>query len=523
MIRDLIVILLCVSTLASLSSCDRGPVQLSEKPLRFANNSPLPSTPSTVAVSVNIPYARIGDEITKALPAQFADNGRQNVCVDLNEEVQKSVQSTIGGDVGKFLAKAARLVTTIVTVNQLRHVCQDIDYSVTVHRDDVASVAASGDRLRVSVPLSVEGWAGFSGDIAKAVALDKKSFRGSITAFVDLSIDLGPDWCPKIDAQPDFVWRDNAQLEVAGKFWISIDGTAGPKLKSAMQEAAKKLTSVISCDQMKSAISPFWHQYAIAIEPIEHHRQYINLVPTKAAFSGLRFEAGAIRCAFELVMSTEISTKAVSTEALLLPTLERISASETKLSLAVPMRADYGEMRTVALDFLKDKVFEADTPAGHASIKILDADIYPASPDLVAGLKFEAKLNNKMLDTKGWVYLIAQPWLDPGAQSLRLRNVRFTRDLDNDVWNVLSTIFQGEIKSSIEKQSVVDLKEKVALLRAYLQQQLKQQGDKQGIALSLNDTAVGLSAINLTDQDMEILVRFDGTAQAEIERVVANN
>jgi hypothetical protein len=126
-----------------------------------------------------------------------------------------------------------------------------------------------------------------------------------------------------------------------------------------------------------------------------------------------------------------------------------------------------------------------------------------------------------MLDTKGWVYLIAEPWLDPSAQTLRLRNVRFTRDLDNKIWSVLSTIFQGEIQSTIEKKGVVDLNANIGVLRSYLQEQLKTVGQKQGIELALEDTFFGIKQINLTDKEMEVLVGFNGTANIDIQRAIS--
>ena len=520
MIRDLIRMTMYSVALAGLSSCSEGPAQLSEKPPRSASSAPIPAISSSVSVSTVIKYSAISDLISQALPKQFANNGRQKVCVDVNETVQNTVQNGVGGDVGRFLGGVARLVTTVVTVNQLRHVCQDIDYSVTVNRDDVARVAPNGNSLRISVPISVDGWAGFSGDLAKVVALDKKSFRGSITAFVDVSIDIGTDWCPTIQAVPDFVWRDKAKLKVAGRFWIDINRTVGPKLKDTMRDAAKKLTSAITCDQIKAAVKPMWHVYSIPIETIKDQREYVNLVPKSIGFSGLTFEPGAVRTAFQLVTTNEVSSTAASMATLSLPELTKIPAQSNTLSLVLPMRADYRDLRAVAVALLSNNTFESDTPVGHASVKIFDAEVYPAGANLVVGLKFQATLNNKMLDTKGWVYLIAEPWLDPSAQTLRLRNVRFTRDLDNKIWSVLATIFQGEIQAIIEEKSVVDLKAYVGVLRSYLQEQLKTVGQEQGIELALEDTFFGIKQINLTDKEMEILVGFNGTANLEIERAI---
>jgi hypothetical protein len=117
----------------------------------------------------------------------------------------------------------------------------------------------------VSVPISATGQAGFTGDVAKALALDKKNFRGALNAFADISLDIGSDWCPALTASADFNWTNKAEFEIVHNWWINIDGEVGPKLKEKIQNAIADFKTKVTCDDVKKAVTPFWHSYSFPI------------------------------------------------------------------------------------------------------------------------------------------------------------------------------------------------------------------------------------------------------------------
>jgi uncharacterized protein DUF4403 len=498
--------------------------QLTERPKRVADSEPIPPSISSVQVSAVIPYAALSEAVTGVMPQDMSDQGRQNVCVDLNETVKQSVQSVVGGDVGKLLGEVTKVITQVVTVNQVRHVCQDVDYRVAIHRDGpaTASIAPSGNGVRVSLPISISGEVGFSGDVAKALALDRKSFRGSIITFADIAADLGTDWCPTVQVTPDFVWTDKAQLEVAGKVWINIDGTTGPKLKDALRDAAQKIPQSMNCEQFKSAITPLWHPYSWPINDGKHVLAYVNLTPQTVGFSGLSYQPDAIRAAIAIGAATDVTTDPDPnvSKALSIPPLQRIDAASDKITILLPLRANYDELDAAMITLLGTQEFIGDSPAGKARVRIKEINLYPAGKRLVLGMKFSAKFERRTADVNGWVYVVAEPWLDEATQTLRLKNVAFTRDLDNKLWAILSAVFRGPIQNALEEKASVDLRERVKALRVLAKNNLGIAAGKQGIRVELNDTFVGLKRINLAEKNLEVLVGFEGTADVAVARVI---
>ena len=497
---------------------------LTERPPRSGGHSSIPTTESSVHISAVIPYAALGEALTASVPQDINDQGRQHVCVEVNKTLQQTVEETFGGTVGQALGTAARAATTAVMGDRLERVCQDVDYRTVIHRDGPITVvtAPSGHELRLSVPISVSGEVGFTGDMARALALDRKSFRGSITAFADVALNIGTDWCPRVEVKPDFVWRDKAQLEVVSGVWINIDGTVGPKLKEALQNAAHNITSVVTCDQVKTAVAPLWHPYAWPVGDGRGASAYVNLTPRKIGLSGFRYEGNGIRMALGITATTEVSTTPLPTPTTLpdLPPLASIDAVSNELSLSIPLRASYEEVERALTNALSTGEFEVPTPAGNCTVLVSAVSVYPAGNQLVLGLRFDARFDTQVADVKGWVYLVGEPSLDTQSQTVKLKNIAFTRAVDNKLWSILSAVFRGRIQQMLEERALLALQEEIDALRVRVNNDLVTAARKQGFNVVLNDAFVGLKQVNVADNNLEILVGFEGTADVSVERII---
>lgn len=497
--------------------------ELSEKPQRSASSLALSSKPSSVQATATLEVAAITDAINKAIPTTFRIAGRQKVCAKLTEQIKKTIQKKVGGDVGKFLGEVTKFITDVITVDQIRDVCQDVDYHVDINRDGAVQVTSAGDHLHVSVPISATGQAGFTGDVAKALALDKKNFRGALNAFADISLDIGSDWCPAFTASADFNWTNKAEFEIVHNWWINIDGEVGPKLKEKIQNAIADFKTKVTCDDVKKAVTPFWHSYSfpIAAPGETGPTAFVTLTPIKIGFSGIHYEATALRVALGIDAITDVATTSVvpGAKSSDLPQLERISTTSNRLSITVPIRVGYDDAVATGSKLLKDKTFEADTPVGKVKLHIDEVSIYPSAGKLALGMHFVAEMGNKIPDTSGWVYLVAEPFVDEAGQVVRLKNVTFTRQLDNDLWSVLSAVFSGQIKRLIEEQATYDLKPDIARLRTKVNEQLADLATKQKIIIVIEDGFVGLKQINLAEKALELAVGLEGTANIAVDAI----
>ena len=497
--------------------------EISVKPPRSATSQAQPPSPSSIGASAILTYQALSDALSSAMPKTFDASGRQQVCADLNEQVEQTVHKLIGGDVGRFVGRVAKVVTQVVTVNQVRHVCQDVDYKVQVDRTGSVTVSPAVNKVHLSTTVSITGQAGFSGDVAKALALDKKNFRGGIEGSADISVDLDDHWCPHLGVTAGYRWTDKGQLEIIHNVWLGIEGQVGDKLKDQINSAVAKLQSSLTCDTVPKAVRDIWHAYSFAV-PIPNlpgNSAYVNFTPTSAGLSGIGYGATDLGLAMTMGGTVEVTTSPASTTpAADLPPLTRIPATSDKIAIVLPVKIGYDDAAKAALAYFKGRSFEADTPAGHVKAVVTDLDVYPSAGRLALALGFSATTPHRIFDTKGNVYLLAEPVLDAGQQIVKLQNVSFTAALDNKLWSTLVTVFNGPIKALIEQKAVFDLKPRIADLRAKIQPQLVAAAAKEKIVLTLKQDFVGLRSINLEDKTLEVVAEFDGTADLVVRDIL---
>ena len=516
--------LLATGMAAIDAKADGSASDLSAKPAQTsAAAPPLPTTTSDIGASASVTLSALSSALTAALPSNFDASGRQKVCADLNEVVQQQIQKKIGGDVGRWLSRAMRIVTQTISVNQLRHVCQDVDYTVSVSRTSPVAVSPAVNAVHVSTDVAITGQVGFSGDVAKALKLDRKNFRGGIEVAADLAFDVDERWCPKITGAANFRWTDKAQLEIIRNVWLGIEGQLGDKIKDRLNAAVAELQSKLRCDDVTNAVSKAWHLYSLPLDvpALGASQLFLNFTPESAGFSGVSYEKDDLRFALAIGALTELTTVPTPPpgQGPALSPLKRIPASSDAMAITVPIRLDYGTLSDATRSFLRGRTFAADLPAGHVALTVDDVQIYSSNGQLALGVHFAAKTNHQFFDTKGVVYLLSTPQLDPTNQVVRFTDVSFTTLTDNALWSSVATIFQSTIKSELEQKVVIDLKPQIAELRAQIKNQLGAAAAKQGIGLSLQQDFIGLQSVQLDDHAVTVVATLKGAADLVVNEI----
>ena len=491
---------------------------VSERPPRQGGALGLPRQVSSIQATVSIPLQAVAEVLERAVPLRYGDRGRDRVCAQLTEQIKKTIEKRVGGDVGKAIGALAKLVTEVVTLNQTREVCQDVDYHYEVRREGPFQVVALADRLQVTAPLSAAGQAGFTGDVAKALGLDRKNFRAALTVTADISADLSNDWCPVFNASAGFSWTDKAALEIVHNWWINIDGQVGPQLQRELDNAAAALRSSVSCEDVKAAVMPYWHAYQVPLTLPGEGNATLHLVPRRIGFSGIRYEADRLRLALGLEGETEVlSGDAVPPgDSGALPDLSAISADANVTRIAVPIRVGYEQLSDMLENQLSKQPFEADSPLGRVRIWIEAVEVYPAAGRLAVGLRFRAETEGRLFDTQGQVYLLADVHVDPQSQTIALTGLDFTPHVDNELWALVSTVLHERIRVAIEQGAKIDLKPGIAELRTRLAESLSELAEREKLTVALNDAFIGVREVSASAQALEILVSFEGTASIAV-------
>jgi len=509
-------VMLLVSVIVGAAHWQQLNQALSERPQEAVIETVLPSTPSNVAAGVVIPYEPIANMANKKIPVEMPINGWDTASFNVSEQVEQTFTERVGGDLGRLLGQVFGTVTRIVTLN--RPIKQDYHYNVTLRRGTI-SVSQSGGKLHLELPISFSGSAGFPGDIAKAVRLNKKNFRGTIQASADVSISMGADWRPVLNPVVSYRWIDRGELEVAGKFWINIQDTLEPQLDTAIKDGIREVQNMLDSGQIKKAVAQNWHPYSMPIEVKGLKVSYLNIVPKSVGLSAILAESDGLHFNFNLSTVTDLSTSpvSVSEHASELPPLSPV-ATANWFTIVAPVRASYAELRQGALTLLANRAH--DLPTGNGTIEITDLTIYPTKNKQVAvGVKIDVTTKHHFMNTKGWVYFTATPVWDAASKTLSLVDLHLTRQLDNPIWNAITAVVQGPVQQVLEASLVRDLSGDIASAQELLKTQMTTLAKGHGIEVRLAQDKLDLRELHLAGDAVELVIGFDGYADIEIKDI----
>jgi hypothetical protein len=525
MIRRVLLLLIVGVAFAAavIFGLDRARVSegdLSVAPERLALVPSVPEAPSSVQVRLVLPTAAMSEALDRSMPGDHRIAGRQRVCVNLEEKVRDSVGNQIGGDLGRLLGELAGQVAREAAGTQSGSLCQDVDYDVTIRKAGRPTVRSTGRTLEFVVPIGVEGRVGVPGELARSLGFDARAFRGAMDAIARVSADLDRNWCPRLTAEGDFRWTDRAQLEIVDGYWVDIDQPAGLELRRRIEQGIAALDGLVTCAMVRDAIASEWREIdlALPVPDMGEDLAHLHFRPTGAGFSGIDYGQEAIAAAIQIDGVTELRTGAPPATArqLDLPPLERIDATANRIDINLPVRLGYDRLVAELNSQFAGRTFTGRTPAGEARVTVEEVTLYPSGDRLAAGLRFTAGHDSRALGASGWAYLAARPVLSDDGRTIRLEDVALTRQLDNDLWSLLSGIFNDQIAAQIARSAVFPLDDAIATAKRQLAAALVQLEGETGIRVALEDPDIALTALVPAAEALEAVARFRTRAEVTV-------
>jgi hypothetical protein len=266
-----------------------------------------------------------------------------------------------------------------------------------------------------------------------------------------------------------------------------LNKSAGDPVNAAQQDIGEQLRSALSPGVVTARVKEIWHPYAIPLPLTEDAMAFINLKPTAAAVTDVSYGSTSATIGIALEGQAELSAQPMRSDNVqALPPLEHIASVGDEFSLAVPMKATYGELSALMTDFLRRQPLHRHTWAGDVDARIDRAELYPSGKQIVIGVHFDASLPLRPLNTKGWIYLAGTPQIDSKDRLLRLADVRFTGELDSEVWNLLSSALRQNIQTLIESKRI-DLRATIDQGRAKVRGALHAFEASNNIIINLSD------------------------------------
>jgi len=394
--------------------------------------------------------------------------------------------------------------------------CGTARWAYTVAREGQIQISGQDDFVIINVPMRFFGDAGIRGDVAKVLNIDSMDFYGALNAQLRLKIDVNENWCPGLTAKMSYQWTQEPRLEWVAGIDINLKDKADKAIRKQLAGLEQRALDAIDCNQFRESMQAQWKPHNIPLELPDNNAMYLNIVPNRFSFSGVRTESDKLGLAFTLEAQTSVQSTIPATEPQALPALTRSEYVPGSTQFNVLIRAAYSQLTALADQHLTGKEFTESSAAGNVSVTI-NSVILSGNPNgITMNLAFSAMLPGKKLPVPGTIYLTATPVLDAFEQTVRLNNISLTNVLDSTLWNTLATVFNKKIIAELEDKAVVDLGPELAKLSTTLEAQLADPARTAGLNLGTPEVKVVLESLVPEQDNLAALVRVETQLDIEV-------
>ncbi len=385
-------------------------------------------SPSTIAIKVALPFAQLSAQADKSAPENY---------------------SVSGNEPGQCIREGVRF-------------CVSTKYEFDVSRGAISIGPGPKNSIHLSVPIDISGRGWLQGPLSGLLRLGAARFHTKLEAFADIHFSLKPDWCPAPTVNADFRWIEPAEVEIFQGLKIDIDGLIQKKLREQVHKMGDDLAAMIKCEDIRHQIQRAWNVRTFPVRlPNDDKPLYVNIEPISFGFSGVECDSKSASLVLMLTPKIDVAAKPLEVKPLVLPNVQTVPFAESSLNLAVPFHMSYADLADNISVELIGKPITTDTQAGVVTVKVRKIKVYPSNDRLaIAGL-LNIGFPSSWFDINGWIYLTGTPVPINEGTGLKLEGLELSRAIDNDLWNAASVVFNGTLKSEMERIGTIDLKSRI--------------------------------------------------------------
>lgn len=391
------------------------------------------------------------------------------------------------------------------------------NYGYTVKkRQNIKFENVGTNTLRITIPLDISGSVGFKGEGAKLLSLTKKNIKTKVDVIVDTQISFDSNWCPIVKSNIDHKWVSDPKFEIAGGVWLNLKLPADIGLTFKEREIEKDISNKINCDQLTNELKKWIKPSSTKLTDLANPL-YLNINPKNFYLSDLLVDDSNLNLKFASKLIIGVGTKKLyGSETRELPKLEKNSFKENLIALTVPLSVEYKSLEKELNDRLKSNPLSFEEK--NTKIEILEFEAYPSGEELTIGVKIKAKLPNKILSTKGDIYLTAKPNIE--NKMFALENITFSIGLDNEIYALFGAIFKKKITRFIytatKKDLSTDFVKVENIIKSGLEEQLKKNNN---IQIETGKIIFDIPTIQINKEEFTIPLRLLSGAEITVKNV----
>lgn len=340
---------------------------------------------------------------------------------DLAAALERAVPRRLWGidAPGQTCVASKRVDLGIATVKTPKIKCRIVG-EVTRGR---MTIGGSGETIRLAMPLHAvvraENVAGVARETATADAMAHAVIRLSLT----------PDWTPQGKIAIDYAWADAPHVDLLGQR-IEFTAQADRKLAPIVAKLERELPRELQKLGVRKKIDEAWRSSFTTLSlNREDPPVWMRVTPKQLRYGGYAITGNRLQLRLGLEARTEtfVGQRPADPTPTPLPRMQPLTGPIGKVSLFLPVIADYRELEPVLMKALiKRQARPFEVPGvGPVRAQFEKATIYGTTgKQMAVGLLFSAEdVAGRIGRTRGTVWLTATPVNLPNSRRVDFQNL----------------------------------------------------------------------------------------------------
>ena len=335
--------------------------------------------------------------------------------------------------------------------------CYTTKYQYTITSGSPSIIPGIDNTISVSIPVYVSGRGTQIGRAKDKPQSDIRYFQSKLVANANIGISLDSKWCPKINIEPDFLWKGLSKVEVFHRAKVDLQYLVDTRLRDPIINMGNAIVKdFVSCGKIRGLLSKSWNQVSLPInKPGSTIQQYINIKPETIGYAGLTLSSGTLYLDFRISALTEITDSKPVMQHRELPAATLAADSINIAYVPIPVSLSYQEILDAVYKQIGVEPFFTRNRFGEHKIQIKKINIYPSDGNLIIGLQLHMTNTEDWFAKTGWVHIITKPELTNTGDGIMLSQAKFAEGTDPDEWVTIRRALKESILETIEERELV--------------------------------------------------------------------
>ncbi|GAB2525954.1 DUF4403 family protein [Rufibacter soli] len=351
---------------------------------------------------------------------------------------------------------------------------QDDNLEVKVTKAGPIKLTAAFSKLTMEVPLKIWArgrWQWNACTLCKRIQKTEET-EFDVTVRTDSRLQVLPDYTLKSYTSGDFVWGARKPTVSFGPLRINLAPFVEPKLKAQMAPLLAQLDQQLQERiPLQTFLNQTWQQIQNPLLLNKQYQAWLSISPQAIRVTPLELQQDQLSLQVGIDAFVHVATgKKPEAKALSgLPRFTPVRTLPQEAQIALASEVPYASLTQMVQQGLKGQTFTFED--GKHQLTIHQAQVSGTGTKLLLALETSGQTKAAFLTKKfsGKIYLQGVPYYDPSTQSIKVRQLNYTLDTQDQLLNTAQWLLKNRLLAQLEQNLDFPVKSQLTTLRQALQ------------------------------------------------------